>query len=210
MRNCSKCKQSKPEKDYQVRKGRPSGQCRACKTLSEKNRRARIGIQPKKISRLKENFKECLLCNTFKEFSKFSKSARGSRGLSSYCKKCFSAQYKNRESNTEAVRKYRLSNRAVYLSQHRLHQFKRKTQIAAQTDGTVTDEFLVKVYDNPICYYCNGRFDLKHRTLEHKNPLSRGGMHSIKNIVMACFQCNSSKGSKTENEYRKVLNVNKS
>lgn len=37
-------------------------------------------------------------------------------------------------------------------------------------------------------------------TMDHVIPLSRGGDHSIDNIVPSCFSCNASKGNKLLSE----------
>ena len=51
---------------------------------------------------------------------------------------------------------------------------------------------LVARYDY-CCAYCREHKDL---TMDHVIPLSRGGRHSIGNIVPACRSCNSKKHSK--------------
>jgi 5-methylcytosine-specific restriction endonuclease McrA len=42
-----------------------------------------------------------------------------------------------------------------------------------------------------LCSYCNQRLPL---SLDHVEPLSRGGAHDPSNAVPACFRCNTSKG----------------
>jgi len=62
------------------------------------------------------------------------------------------------------------------------------------------------------CYYCKKLFELKlprqnptHRNtyyhIEHKTPIYRGGTSSRYNIVLACADCNMSKGIKTADEF---------
>ena len=43
-----------------------------------------------------------------------------------------------------------------------------------------------------ICAYCNRQRPL---TMEHIDPLSRGGKHDIENIAAICKSCNASKGT---------------
>ncbi len=52
------------------------------------------------------------------------------------------------------------------------------------------------------CAYCGREEKLE---IEHMTPLSRGGKHEIGNIVPACKPCNSSKRSKTAEEFAQVL-----
>lgn len=49
------------------------------------------------------------------------------------------------------------------------------------------------------CFYCNsdGRM-----SMDHVVPISRGGRHSIGNLVPACITCNSSKRDRTIMEWR--------
>jgi 5-methylcytosine-specific restriction endonuclease McrA len=50
------------------------------------------------------------------------------------------------------------------------------------------------------CSYCNERSD--RLELDHVIPLSRGGRHSIGNLVPACLRCNRSKHAKLLVEWR--------
>lgn len=66
------------------------------------------------------------------------------------------------------------------------------------------------------CFYCdcvlpedNKEYDDAGRVVEssrnwhvdHKTPLSRGGDHSIENLVPACRKCNMAKMTMTANEF---------
>lgn len=44
-----------------------------------------------------------------------------------------------------------------------------------------------------ICAYCNER---KPLTMDHVEPVARGGAHDVGNIVAACGSCNPSKGNR--------------
>jgi 5-methylcytosine-specific restriction endonuclease McrA len=60
------------------------------------------------------------------------------------------------------------------------------------------------------CYYCGFRMEFRPRgdfgaTLDHKQPLSRGGTWDAENIVCACGLCNNVKGDMTESEFKALL-----
>lgn len=54
------------------------------------------------------------------------------------------------------------------------------------------------------CFYCgaSGRM-----SMDHVVPLSRGGVHSIGNLVPACVACNSSKRTRTIVEWRRRIGL---
>lgn len=49
---------------------------------------------------------------------------------------------------------------------------------------------------DPHCYWCRRRVNTLSATLDHKIPLSRGGLNNENNIVLACGKCNQERGSK--------------
>jgi 5-methylcytosine-specific restriction endonuclease McrA len=64
------------------------------------------------------------------------------------------------------------------------------------------------------CGYCgkklvidseNHHKNKNHLTVDHLTPLSRGGADSAKNLVICCKSCNSSKGTKTAEEYKNFI-----
>lgn len=57
----------------------------------------------------------------------------------------------------------------------------------------------VKQRDGECCAYCGdtgGPFDLDHIV-----PWSRGGLHTLENLTVACASCNRSKGARTPEEW---------
>ena len=157
-----------------------------------------------------EDSKQCCNCKEVKTLENFSNSKRGRLGKSAYCKLCTNilakTKWRNPEKERIKTRNYRKTNREKYLAAHRIHQFNRKNQIKITSDNTVTVDFLKSIYNSEQCYYCNKEIAISERTLEHLQPLIKGGLHTASNIKMACKSCNSSKQSKTEIEYLTYLN----
>lgn len=59
-------------------------------------------------------------------------------------------------------------------------------------------EAKLALYDRR-CAYCGKQPPRLH--MEHMIPLSRGGSHSIDNVVPSCPSCNLRKGTKTPSEF---------
>jgi len=51
------------------------------------------------------------------------------------------------------------------------------------------------------CFYCGDPLSKKDATADHIIPQSKGGKTSKKNIVAACSECNSDKGSRDIEEF---------
>lgn len=58
---------------------------------------------------------------------------------------------------------------------------------------------LVIARDGLICNYCGVEVDSPH--IDHVIPMARGGKSILENLTVACLRCNSSKGSKTPEEW---------
>lgn len=50
--------------------------------------------------------------------------------------------------------------------------------------------------DGYKCNYCSKQLTRFNATLDHIQPISKGGDHSYDNLITACLPCNSQKGSK--------------
>ncbi|MBS4956590.1 MAG: HNH endonuclease [Clostridium sp.] len=60
---------------------------------------------------------------------------------------------------------------------------------------------------NERCYYCRCVVKESKRTVDHKIPVSRGGLTKQDNLVMSCKECNIEKGFLTEEEYREYREI---
>lgn len=68
----------------------------------------------------------------------------------------------------------------------------------------------VEAYDNR-CIYCRRRPEEGQRiSIDHFIPLSRGGGHTLDNLVPACIRCNTSKNDSMPWEWRPKLRKRKS
>ena len=60
----------------------------------------------------------------------------------------------------------------------------------------------VLLRDRYTCQYCGKHFPTSFLTLDHVEPVSRGGTTSWDNVVTACKKCNSKKANRTPREAR--------
>lgn len=195
MKTCSKCTLSLSLECFSVTKrditGAPlyyNSWCNSCRTAQNRERLGRCK-RPKPLEEVGK--KQCLHCQSLLPLEQFSASKRGRGGKSAYCRPCQSERYRDAGKSREATARYRLKNSERWKSLHRLHQFKRRHKIEATSDGTVTDEILLQIYNTPLCFWCKEETPQKDRTLEHITELCSGGKHTEDNVTMACKSCNS-------------------
>lgn len=76
---------------------------------------------------------------------------------------------------------------------------KRRARELNATTHHISQKEIRRMYKSP-CFYCKETGKKMH--LDHVIPISRGGNHSIGNLVPACWKCNQSKNNKTIMEWR--------
>lgn len=105
------------------------------------------------------------------------------------------------KNNIEAVkerhRKYRQTEKGKLIAKNMKHR--RRT---AEKTGDVTTEQLKELYENTkFCYWCNNKLTKNDTHLDHYQPISKGGLHTISNLVLSCSYCNKTKSSKDPLEF---------
>lgn len=78
---------------------------------------------------------------------------------------------------------------------------KRRAQQIGTDDNTITSQALteLKIKQSNKCAYCDVVLDFSAKGtvhLDHVIPLSKGGAHSITNVVWSCASCNLTKNNK--------------
>ncbi len=104
-------------------------------------------------------------------------------------------QRENPGKSSEARRRWKTNNLARWRSSTRHSNALRRARIAAATIVPFThDELMASWEDDGLyaCVFCDGPFE----EIEHILPLSRGGEHSIANLVPSCVDCNRGVGGK--------------
>lgn len=165
----------------------------------------------------------CSKCKKTKLVEDFSVNNRSPDKRRSWCKECFNKQAKsynkkyvdeNHVHELERHRNYHDENREIINERARI----RNSEDPVPRRNSIHKRRLNKINQSPIssekiifddwqklitkhnnsCAYC-GTSDRK-LTMDHVVPLSRGGLHSIENLLPACLSCNVSKGNRLLSE----------
>lgn len=63
--------------------------------------------------------------------------------------------------------------------------------------GDVTTNQMLELQNNAkICYWCSIPLKGKNMHIDHYVPLSKGGEHTLSNLVVSCSTCNQKKNAK--------------
>lgn len=89
---------------------------------------------------------------------------------------------------TRKIEKASLNSRRKRSARRRAKRLKRGTKFTLQELTLHLQQF------NNTCVYCQTQKPPLQK--DHMIPLSRGGFHSVYNIVLACRRCNLSKGTR--------------
>jgi 5-methylcytosine-specific restriction endonuclease McrA len=168
-----------------------------------------------------DNLRTCRICKQDKTTDDFYKHKQRADGLRTHCKDCSKLQFQlikpskkqraasskkwadnNRDFVRQTDKNYKQKNPQKVLSA--IH--KRNAQKRNNGVFKILDKELLKL-KNSSCFYCDERELI---TMDHIIPLSKGGNHSIGNLISACSRCNSSKNNKLLIEflqYRRKQNV---
>lgn len=124
--------------------------------------------------------KKCRICGQRKKIHLFEIDSRIKTNYSNRCKRC-----KNKLDD-KASRAYR-----------RLRAKSAKLKIPVPMEVTTSEiRLLFNVFDG-CCAYCSKRPEkAKNLHLEHICSLAEGGRNTLQNLIPACINCNSKKGTK--------------
>jgi len=101
-------------------------------------------------------------------------------------------QQANPEKIAERVKVYQKT--PTYKASQKNARHKRRT-ITKQGDVT-TQQLLDLTTKAKECYWCNTSLKNKSTHIDHYIPLSKGGEHTLNNLVVSCSKCNLTKHTK--------------
>lgn len=130
--------------------------------------------QGRKVTATSDGYKtiKCPTCGETKPRNAFNRDRSRNSGRSAICKVC------------------------KFCRSHSGKTKQRAAMEAARSDGTVTAQAVNRLVDRVTsCPYCGAALTDRNRCIDHMDPLARGGMHSISNLVPCCRDCNTMKAS---------------
>jgi HNH endonuclease len=237
QKRCTKCGVEKPLSEFhrwsQSRDGHKPD-CKACRkretaaaywrehdaTLAKKL--AYRQRQPGYMRRYRREPTRCAACGELKTRDDFYELPKRIHGLSSYCKQCYKARYKDHAEERQNYSKVRYKRRKEeykarayqwgknHPERRRVSREKWRKQNPAKArsyfhtyrtrkaggGGSYTQEEWESlcVYYDYRCLCCG---ETKPLTADHIVPVAKGGSSNISNIQPLCLLCNSRKGAKT-------------
>lgn len=115
----------------------------------------------------------------------------------------------SRERKKEQALRWYHDNRGRVRDRQKEYYKENYTYFAARNlsrgDRTLSPELVATVMkeDDYTCQYCGQRGG--KLTIDHKDPVSRGGSDDRSNLCVACHRCNCRKGAKTVAEFVEYL-----
>lgn len=212
MRHCATCDESKPLEEFVKRKDAPGGvgyRCKPCERIrvNAKNRPIRAELNAKARRKRWENIDKArakwrataakALANPGKRAKIYARNrARYAANPELFKEYQRRNRAENYEQTQELVKRWRKQNKGRVSEFGKRRRARRSN--AAVCDLTIEEwQFLIHLF-NHKCAYCK-RWCVP--TQDHLVPLSRGGNHTIENVVPSCQSCNSKKATKTATEF---------
>lgn len=118
---------------------------------------------------------------------KYKRSAKGKKTIRAYLQRP-SVKIKS----AARFRKWRANNRAYFVETNRRRRAQKYQTPILERISSQQWEALKQRY-NYQCAWCEQVFDAALITQDHIIPLSKGGAHTLQNIVPSCRPCNSHK-----------------
>jgi 5-methylcytosine-specific restriction endonuclease McrA len=192
VKTCTGCKKIKTLDCYGKKTASKDGLQFRCKECENARSKAYRLEHPDKVKasvtkcHLSDPSKRKLAKRKWNEANPEKRKANNKKYIESNSETYKQRKRKWRESNPEKLRYYANSRRAKKL---------------ANGVYEISTKELKRLYESP-CLYCGSTESIQ---ADHVIPISKGGVHSIGNLVPACAKCNVSKHNKFLIEWKATL-----
>lgn len=164
---CTKCGQIKTFSEFNIRRASPDGHAYLCRPC-DKLAKSKYWQENKEKLKPKNNANY----HAKKESRKPLRTAY---------------ELAHREESNARVRKWKANNRDAV----RVYSVQRRKKKFVNGVFEIRPKELRRLYESP-CFFCGS---LENIHADHVVPISKGGRHSIGNLIPACQKCNCSRGS---------------
>ena len=181
MKNCYKCNQIKPLSDFYYRKDTEThrNECKECTKAAKALREAIDGV--KETRAIKEKQRRI-------DKKEQIKSVRDKRYANPDQRLIIL------ENSKRSYKKLKLYKPEILKAANAHQRAKRKIEINKETSST-TSEIRTWIKEAvKICSYCNNYCTTNYQ-IDHIDPISKGGTHTVDNFTIACPSCNASKNA---------------
>lgn len=178
MKECTRCKETKPLEDFNRKAERKDGRrsrCRDCEKELDALRRA----TPEHKAALRRYWDT--------DEYKALRAAEYQRN-----------REKIRASQKEYRKKYR--KRPEVVESRRIENHNRRNSLTGTLPADCMEQLIAKYGDkcmNPECKTPESKL-----TIDHVKPVSKGGTNTMDNVQILCARCNEAKGNRNSNDYR--------
>lgn len=180
MKLCKTCKTEKSVECFSRNKRMTDGLQRDCKQCCKAYKAKYYEANAEKV---KAKVKEYRIENP--ELVKASKSSWQKRNLTKVVQKVSEWRDANPDKVFEHRKTWRQNNKEKIAN----YAMARRVKLRENGVFEISEKELLKLYSSP-CFYCGKIAKIE---LDHVIPVSKGGTHSIGNLVPACKSCNMSK-----------------
>ena len=224
---CSSCKNHKPTDRFYLSKGHVSAICKDCHSKkyrnykSDKRKRESLEAKKRKIARENElitcrrcqrsikrkywpitkNGQKSEICCSERTTAQINRALRkkGKKFCGS-CNKVFEHSEFWTRSDGKIIspcKNCRKINGIKSGSREKRHK-----EILSTDDGTLSKEVVRNLFiAQKLCLVCEKPMEFSDKTMDHIVPLSRGGAHSLENVMVMCSLCNSKKHARAASEW---------
>jgi 5-methylcytosine-specific restriction endonuclease McrA len=179
-----------------------------------------------------DHVKECVRLSNQKPETKAAKkewnqSEKGKKYHIAYNKRPEVIAKRHTQERKDYIEKWKSKPESKEIKKKWLESYKKtakyKSSITAQSarrraiekSATITDSKLIakwfknwKLMPVVLCYWCKNKFNPRDCEADHVMPISKGGAHSIDNLVIACKPCNRKKSAKLPTDWVMELTMN--
>ena len=182
MKTCNKCLVEKDLQSFSKRTRSKDGfqpVCKQCATSYHQN------WSSVNKDRVNQKAKEWVISNPDK------RRANTARYRQNNLEKTRAATRRSMSSNPAKYKAIEKQWRLDNPEKNREKLLRRRVSLAGNGVFRVTAKDIKQILSKP-CFYCGSKSD----HIDHVLPISRGGRHSVGNLVAACAKCNLSKSDK--------------